>query len=153
MPANAEKGMASVHGAMVLFEDQTGTLKAVIDSALVTKWKTTADSVLGAKLLARPDAQRLLIVGAETVAASLIEAYSAAFPDIEITVWNRTRSKAETLGVGVADDLETAVRTSDIISCATMARDPVIKGKWLRAGQHLDLMVGREVLTAWRAAQ
>ncbi len=140
LPDNAAKGLPSVHGAMVLFEDETGTVEAVIDSALVTKWKTAADSVLGAKLLARPNSRRLLIVGAGAVAASLVEAYSAVFPGIEITVWNRTRHKAEALGIAVADDLETAVRAADIVSCATMAKQPVLKGEWLREGQHIDLI-------------
>ncbi len=140
MPDNAAHGLPSVHGAMVLFEDKTGLVEAVIDSALVTKWKTAGDSVLGARLLARPDSKRLLIVGAGTVAASLIEAYSAVFPNIEISVWNRTKAKAEGLGVPVVDDLAKAVNAADIISCATMASNPVIKGEWLRAGQHLDLI-------------
>lgn len=140
MPGNAKRGLPSVHGAMVLFEDQTGQVEAVIDSALVTKWKTAGDSVLGARLLARPESQRLLIVGAGTVAASLIEAYTAVFPNIEVTVWARTKAKAEALGVSVAEDLETAVREADIICCATMTSDPVIKGEWLQAGQHLDLI-------------
>ncbi len=140
LPDNAAKGLPSVHGAMVLFEDETGTVQAVVDSALVTKWKTAADSVLGAKLLARPDSRRLLIVGAGAVAASLVEAYSAVFPGIEITVWNRTRPKAAALGVAVADDLETAVRAADIVACATMASQPVLKGEWLHDGQHIDLI-------------
>lgn len=136
MPGNTP----SVNGAMLLFNDKTGAVEAVIDSALVTKWKTACDSILGAKLLARPDAKRLLIVGAGTVAKSLIEAYSATFPSIEISIWNRTKAKAEGLGVSVADDLETAVRGADIISCATMASTPFLKGEWLREGQHLDLI-------------
>jgi ornithine cyclodeaminase len=140
MPDNAAHGLPSVHGAMVLFEDKTGQVEAVIDSALVTKWKTAGDSVLAAQLLARPDSKRLLIVGAGTVATSLIEAYSAVFPNIEISVWNRTKAKAEGLGVRVVEDLETAVCEADIISCATMATDPIIKGEWLREGQHLDLI-------------
>jgi len=140
MPENATEGLPSVHGAMVLFEDKTGQVEAVIDSALVTKWKTAGDSVLGARLLARPDSKRLLIVGAGTVAVSLIEAYRAVFPNIEISVWNRTRANAENLGVQVADDLASAVHAADIISCATMATTPVIKGEWLREGQHLDLI-------------
>jgi ornithine cyclodeaminase len=140
MPDNAAHGLPSVHGAMVLFEDKTGQVEAVIDSALVTKWKTAGDSVLGARLLARSDSKRLLIVGAGTVATSLIEAYGAVFPDIEISVWARTKAKAEGLGVRIVDDLETAVREADIISCATMTTEPIIKGEWLQAGQHLDLI-------------
>lgn len=140
MPDNASRGVPSVNGAMLLFEDKTGQVEAVIDSALVTKWKTAGDSVLGARLLARPDSKRLLIVGAGTVAKSLIAAYRAVFPDIEVSVWNRTRANAENLGIPVVDNLEQAVRSADIVSSATMATDPLINGDWLQAGQHLDLI-------------
>lgn len=140
LPDNVSRGLPSVHGALVLFEDQTGQVEAIIDSGLVTKWKTAADSVLGARLLARPDSQRLLIVGAGTMATAMIEAYGAVFPDIEITVWARNKSQAEVLGVQVADDLEAAVREANIICCVTMATQPIIKGEWLQAGQHLDLI-------------
>ena len=140
LPDNVSRGLPSVHGALVLLEDQTGKVEAIIDSVLVTKWKAAADSVLGARLLARPDSQRLLIVGAGTMATAMIEAYGAVFPDIEITVWARNKSQAEVLGVQVADDLEAAVREANIICCVTMATQPIIKGEWLQAGQHLDLI-------------
>jgi ornithine cyclodeaminase len=144
LPGNPARGLASVNGAMVLFEDSTGLPVAVIDSALVTKWKTAGDSILGARLLARPESRRLLILGAGTVAASLIEAYRAVFPGIEVTLWNRTTDKAralaETHDAKVADDLATAVAEADVISCATMSREPVLRGDWLRPGQHVDLI-------------
>jgi ornithine cyclodeaminase len=144
VPGNARAGLPSVHGALVLFEDATGQVEAVIDSALVTKWKTAADSVLGARLLARPDSRRLLIVGSGAVAASLIEAYAALFPGIAITLWNRTPARAEALaadrGVAVAPDLATAVAEADIVATATMSTEPIIRGDWLRPGQHLDLI-------------
>ena len=144
LPGNPARGLASVNGAMVLFEDYTGLPVAVIDSALVTKWKTAGDSILGARLLGRPGSRRLLILGAGTVAASLIEAYRAVFPGIEVTLWNRTTDKAralaETHDAKVADDLATAVAEADMISCATMSREPVLRGDWLRPGQHVDLI-------------
>jgi ornithine cyclodeaminase len=144
LPANAAAGRPTVHGALVLFDDASGAVEAVIESALVTKWKTAADSVLGARLLARPDSRRLLIVGAGAVAASLVEAYRAVFPGIDITLWNRSRDRAEALaaetGAAVAGDLAAAVGEADIVATATMARDPVLAGAWLRPGQHLDLI-------------
>ena len=99
-PENPAKGLPSVNGAMLLFDDETGAIEAVIDSALVTRWKTVGDSLLGAQLLARPDAKRLLVVGAGAVAAGLLEAYPALFPDIEIEIWNRSMDKAEALAAG-----------------------------------------------------
>ena len=72
--------------------DLDGTLEALVDFHLVTKWKTAGDSLLGARRLANPDAKEILIVGAGTVAGTLIEAFSAVWPDAQIRVWNRTTS-------------------------------------------------------------
>ena len=74
---NPAKGLPSIQGAMLVFDDQTGAIDAVIDNGLITRWKTAGDSLLGTRLLARKDARHLLIIGAGAVAASLIEAYSA----------------------------------------------------------------------------
>jgi ornithine cyclodeaminase/alanine dehydrogenase-like protein (mu-crystallin family) len=144
-PGNKAKGKPSVNGGVSLYSDADGMLEAIIDFHLVTKWKTAGDSLLAARRLARPDAKRILLVGAGTVAKSLHEAYSAAFPDASFTVWSRTRASTEALvatlpNVTIADDLETAVTQAEIIGCATMATDPVIKGAWLQPGQHLDLI-------------
>ncbi len=144
-PGNAAKGLPSVQGAMLVFDDATGAVEAVIDSALVTKWKTAGDSLLGARLLARKDARRLLIVGAGVVAASLIEAYGAMIADLQVTIWARKPAAARALadrhpGAQVAEDLESAVRAADIIATCTMAKEPLIKGDWLQPGQHLDLI-------------
>ncbi|MEC7762353.1 MAG: ornithine cyclodeaminase [Pseudomonadota bacterium] len=147
---NAARGLPTVQGAMLVFDAATGTPKAIIDSGLVTKWKTAADSVLGARLLARPESRHLVIVGAGTVARNLAAAYAALFPDLDrITFWARRREQAEVLvgeigsdgpQIAVADDLERAVREADIVSSATMAREPILKGDWLRPGTHVDLI-------------
>lgn len=144
MPAHPARDLPSVQGAMVLFEDATGGIVAVIDSGLVTRLKTAADSLLGARILARRDARRLLIIGAGAVAASLIEAYRAGFPGIEVTLWSRTaasaRALAEATGAASTEDLPAAVAAADIVATATMSTRPVLMGEWLRPGQHLDLI-------------
>ena len=142
---NAAAGRPSVQGAMLVFDDATGAVEAVIDSALVTKWKTAGDSLLGARLLARKDARKLLIVGAGVVAASLIEAYGALIPGLEVTLWARRPEAARALaarypGTRVAGNLEQAVREAGIIATCTLSRDPLIRGEWLQPGQHLDLI-------------
>ena len=142
-PGNREA--APINGAVTLFSDADGTLEAIVDFHLVTKWKTAADSLLAARRLARPGSSGILIVGAGTVAASLREAYGAAFPDAAFHVWNRTPERARALadrypGTAHAPDLEAAVRAADIVTCATMAAEPVIRGEWLRPGTHLDLI-------------
>lgn len=144
-PGNASAGKPTVNGGFCLFSDSDGTLEALIDFHLVTKWKTAGDSLLAARKLARKDTEIILIIGAGVVAQSLAEAYGAGFPDARISVWNRTRSSATRLAdcfenVGVADDLEKAVRRADIVTCATMSPAPVVLGAWLQPGQHIDLL-------------
>lgn len=139
-PGNGAHQLPAVNGAVTLFDDQTGVLKALIDFHLVTKWKTAGDSLLMAKRLARPESRRILLVGAGAVARSMASAYASAIPDAAFEVWSRSRASAEAMGLPVADDLEAAVRRADIICTATMATEPLIKGAWLQPGQHLDLI-------------
>ena len=144
-PGAPEHGAPNINGGVYFYDDRTGALKAVLDFHLVTKWKTAADSLLGALRLARPESRRVLIVGAGVVARSMVEAYGAGFPGCEVRVWNRSVEGAERLaaeypGVEVVTDLAAAVPWADIVSCATLAKEPLIKGEWLRPGQHLDLI-------------
>ena len=144
-PENAQAGMPKINGGVSLYSDADGTLEAVIDFHLVTKWKTAADSLLAARKLARHDAQDILIVGAGTVARSLLQAYGSIYPQARFSVWSRTAKSAEALaaacpGLNVIGDLESAVRGADIVTCATMTREPLIHGNWLHPGQHVDLI-------------
>jgi ornithine cyclodeaminase len=143
-PENAARGLPTVNGVVAVFSDTDGRPRAFLDFHLVTKWKTAGDSLLAARRLARPDSRHILIVGAGTVARSMVDAYRSAFPAAAFTIWNRGQDRAAALadavGAEVAGDLPAAVDAADIICTATMARDPVIKGDWLRPGQHLDLI-------------
>lgn len=148
IPSNKERGLPTTTGAAILFDDRTGELKAVLDFKLVTKWKTAADSLLAAKLLARRNSSKILIIGAGAVARSAIEAYSSFFLQAEFHIWNRTVSHADAVVAEYSDrttietvsDLATAVRNSDIIVCATMSVEPLILGQWLSEGTHVDLI-------------
>ena len=144
-PGNAARGEPTIGGAVSLMSDRDGSLEAILDFHLVTKWKTAGDSLLGALRLARPDSREVLVVGSGTVARSLLDAYAAGFPQARFAVWSRTRENAQRLaaevpGVRVTEDLESAVRQADIVACATMATEPLIRGAWLRPGTHLDLI-------------
>jgi ornithine cyclodeaminase len=139
-PDNAAQGVPSVNGAVNLFDDATGQLAALIDFHLVTKWKTAGDSLLSASRLARPDARNFLLVGAGTVARSMVQAYRAIWPAAQFQVWSRSAASAANLGLPIADDLHKSVQWADVICTATMATAPLIRGEWLRAGQHLDLI-------------
>ena len=148
--ANPKAGVPTVQGAMLLFEPVHGQLEAVIESRLVTEIKTAADSVLGAMLLARPDSRDLLVVGAGTVVRSLIAAYSAMFPQLtRISIWARRPEQAKALAQEYAGsripvtpvaDLASAAAVADIISTATMAREPILRGCWIKSGTHIDLI-------------
>ncbi len=144
-PGKAAQGLPTINGGVSLYSDDSGILQAIVDFHLVTKWKTAGDSLLAARRLARADSAVILIVGAGTVARSLVEAYSAAFPDARFLIWNRTGAKAEELAdafehVTAVADLAEAVGQADIVSCATMSTEPVLNGAWLRPGMHVDLI-------------
>ena len=143
-PGNSKSGQPMVGGGVLLFDDQNGQLTATIDFHLITKWKTAGDSLMAALALAPVGARKILIVGAGTVGKSLLEAFSAGFPDATFTIWNRSpagaQAFADATGAVVAVDLETAVRAADIILTCTMTTEPIIKGAWLRPGQHLNMI-------------
>ena len=144
-PGNKAMDRPAINGGVCLFSDVDGTLEAIIDFHLLTKWKTAGDSLLAARKLARPDSRRILLVGAGSVARSLRQAYGAAFPDARFTIWNRTLAnvapiREEFPDIEIALDLREAVAEADIIGTGTMSTRPVLRGKWLRPGQHLDLI-------------
>jgi alanine dehydrogenase len=148
-PGNAAKGKESILGIYALFDGETGEPLAVIDGAALTVRKTAANSALAATYLARKDAARLLMVGAGAMAPHLVMAHAAVRPIREVKIWNRSIERArkvaselklERVRVEAASDLESAARWADVISCATMAKEPLIKGAWLKPGTHLDLV-------------
>jgi len=148
----AGTGLPNIQGAYVLFDGTNGRPEACIDGTALTLWKTAADSALGARFLARRQARTMLMVGAGALAPHLIAAHTTVRPSIRrVEIWNRTPARAATLAgtmsggpltVAASADLEAAVRHADLISCATMATAPLIRGAWLKPGAHLDLVGG-----------
>ncbi len=144
-PGNASLSLPQVNGGMCLYDNQSGLLQALLDFHLVTKWKTAGDSLLAALTLAPPKVETILIIGAGHVASTLYDAYSAGFGNVRFLLWNRTAEKAQELAhsrpnATAVSDLAAAVEQADIIACATMSREPVLRGEWLRPGQHIDLI-------------
>ena len=143
-------GLPSVQGVYALFDGKNGKPLALVDGIALTLRKTAADSATGADFLAREDARTMLMVGAGAMAPHLIMAMKAVRPSLEVArIWNRTPERAialaprltsDSLDVEATDDLEKAARGADIISCATMAVEPLIRGAWLATGVHLDLV-------------
>jgi ornithine cyclodeaminase len=148
-PGNGARGLPAVQGTYVLQSGVTGETLAAFDGTRLTLWRTAAASALAARHLARPDARALLLVGAGALAPFLALAHASQRPIETIAIWNHrpegARKLAATLrGQGLearaTEDLEAAVGEADIVSCATLSATPLVKGAWLRPGQHLDLI-------------
>jgi ornithine cyclodeaminase len=147
---NQTPPLPSIHAQIMLFDPNSGELAALVDGTEVTAWKTAGDSALGSALLSREDSRTLLMVGAGSMAEPLIRAHICARPGLEkVVIWNRTRARAEAVAerlsdldqtVTVAGDLDVSVPDADIICCATMTNDPVLKGALVAPGAHVDLV-------------
>lgn len=150
-PGNMQKyGVANVNSMYAFVDGKTGITEAVMDGEAMIFRKTSADSALGADLLARKDAKTLLIVGAGGLAPYLVRAHLCVRPALtNILVWNHRPDSAarmvellasEGITALQVDELDPAVARADIISCATRATQPLIRGELLQAGAHVDLV-------------
>ena len=145
-PGNGVRGLPSVSASYLLCDGETGQHLALIDGGEITRRRTAAASALAGSYLAREDARSLLIVGSGHVAGLMADAYRAVRPIESVMVWNIRPTGAERLaarlGAKPVSDLAAAVAQADIISCATLSREPLVRGEWLRPGTHLDLIGG-----------
>ena len=148
-PGNSARGLPGLFATYVLYDARTGEPLAHIDGNEITARRTAAASALAASMLARPNARRLLVVGAGRVASLIPEAYRQVLPIEEVHVWARKASqaqllvnelKADGIAASVAIELSRSAARADIVSCATLATNPVIEGAWLSPGNHLDLI-------------
>lgn len=148
-PENPRRALPAVQGLYALFDGKTGGAIATLEGAALTLVKTAANSAMAADLLSRPDSEVLLVLGGGALAPHLIAAHCATRPIRRVLWWNRRPEMLDTrpllalgLPVEVAPDLAAAAARADIISTATRATAPLIRGEWLRPGCHLDLVGG-----------
>jgi len=150
-PGNAARGLPGLFATYQLFDATTGAPLALIDGGELTARRTAAASALAASRLARADARRQLIVGAGRVGSLLAPACRAIREIDDVMVWSRDPAAAARLAASLAADghparavadLASAVADADIVSCATLAKEPLIRGEWLAPGSHLDLIGG-----------
>lgn len=148
-PDNNAIGKPAVMAVYLLMDGRTGEPLALIDGQRVTAWRTACASGLATSYLARQDASRLLIVGAGALAPHLARAHSAVRPITEIRIWNRSSGNAQKvvdslnaagMNAAVAGDLDEAVAEADIVSCATLSNEPLVRGAVLKPGTHVDLI-------------
>jgi ornithine cyclodeaminase/alanine dehydrogenase-like protein (mu-crystallin family) len=150
-PGNAARSLPSIFGTYLLLDGATGAPLAAIDGQTLTLWRTAAASALAASYLARNDATRLVMVGAGALAPYLIRAHASVRPIADVHIWNRHADRAEQVAttftgtsytVRATTDLEASVRNADVVSCATLSSEPLVRGAWLKPGAHLDLVGG-----------
>lgn len=148
-PDNAHLGLPS-HGAnYIVMNARSGVVEAVMEAHELTVRRTAAVSALAAKYLARRSSRHLLIVGSGPVARALASAHAASSTLENIEVFGRTQERVDAMiaalereGIAATrcDSLEEAAKRADIICMATASTVPLIKGDWLRAGVHVDLI-------------
>jgi ornithine cyclodeaminase/alanine dehydrogenase-like protein (mu-crystallin family) len=148
-PANNAFGRPALSSAYVLASATTGEHLAIIDGNELTRRRTVATAALAGSYLARQDSQVLLLVGTGHI-GSLVAAAHRSVHDIRTVLvhgrdaaraWQHVEAlRAEGLAAEVVGDLPAAAASADIISCATLATSPIIRGEWLRPGTHLDLI-------------
>ncbi|OZI44602.1 ornithine cyclodeaminase [Bordetella genomosp. 5] len=148
-PENTHDGLPGLHATYTLYSARTGVPLASVDGDIVTAYRTAGAAALGADYLARPDARTLLILGSGRIASLVAPAMRAVRPIERVLVWNVRAPGAERLAQALraqgyaaeaVTDLEAAVRQADIVSCATLSTEPLVRGEWLRPGTHLDLI-------------
>jgi ornithine cyclodeaminase len=148
-PDNAAHGLPGLHSVYLLMDASTGVPLALMDGNEITARRTAAASALAARYLARQDAGSLLVLGAGRIGRLLPHAYRAVLPIHRVRIWVRRAGAAGSLveelrgaGFDAAEtpDLQSAVGAADIVSCATLSEQPLVRGAWLRPGMHLDLI-------------
>ena len=116
-PDNGARGLPAVQGAYLLMSGETGQPLALMDAPRLTVWRTAAASALASRCLSRPDASRLLLVGAGALGAYLVRAHASVRPIREVLIWNRTRAGAEKL----AAELSGNSGVLEIVAVETMS--------------------------------
>lgn len=154
-PGNPARQLPTVHSIFILFDTRTGVPITLIDGEELTLRRTAAASALASTYLSRPDSATLLLVGTGKLAPYMAAAHCAARPIRSVKVWGRSLEKARNtahqigllglppdVSIEMVTDLEAAVRNANIVSCATTSTTPIVLGRWIQSGTHVDLVGG-----------
>ena len=154
LPRNPARGLPSVQAWYTLMGPDGAPVLATAAGQL-TKLRTAAVSAIAADVLAPATAASLLVVGTGALAPWMARAHLQVRAYDRVVVWGRRPERAEAVvaelardfeeapvrpALVVAPDLEEAVRAADVVTVATTSREPLVRGAWLHAGQHLDLV-------------
>lgn len=140
-PGNAGTRVPTHLAMILLCRPDTGEPLAVMDGRLITEMRTAAVSAAVTKYLVPPGSRVLALLGSGVQAKAHLEALSRVCKFDEVRVWSNTPQHAESFArehKAVAMDAESAVRGADVIVTATNAREPILKGAWLKRGAHVN---------------
>jgi alanine dehydrogenase len=146
---NAALGRPTINAGYLLFDGESGAMRATLDGDALTARRTAAASALAADYLARPDAEVLLVVGTGQLARAVAAAHCTVRRYCNVLVWGRAFEKAGRVARALAEDglparpvadLEAGCREADVVSTVTASTVPLVLGSWLRPGVHLDLI-------------
>lgn len=147
-PRNPDAGRPAHGSTTLLLDDETGRPNALVAATHLNALRTAAADAVAVRWLARPDARHVAVVGVGNQAWFDLAAVRRVRPVERVLVWGRNDARAADFarrcaGDGLdaeASDLETAVRTADIVITATASREPLIRHAWLRPGAHISAM-------------
>ena len=148
-PNNGKYDLPSIQGTYIYLDGHKGNIKAILDAKSLTGKRTAATSALASSYLSRTDASSMLMIGTGALAVNLIRAHASVRPVKRVYVWGRTLEKAQLVcnelhnsvfSCKAVSTIEEVISEVDIISSATLSPVPIVFGKWLKPGQHLDLV-------------
>ncbi|CAL9698882.1 unnamed protein product [Knipowitschia caucasica] len=135
--------LPSTQATVLLLDPERGNVKAVIDGEVITFMRTAAVSAISAKLLMRPDAEVLAVLGTGNQAKSHYDVFTEVFQFKEVRVWSRSKDRAGAFAdsltgrVTVCESVEAAVKGADVIVTVTRSTEPVLFGQWVKPGAHV----------------
>lgn len=148
-PNNGKYDLPSIQGTYIYMDAHKGIIKAMLDAKALTAKRTAAASALAASYLAKKEASSMLMLGTGALASNLIKAHASIRPLKKVYVWGRSFEKANMIArqfdqkhfevIAIKNYMMTLPKV-DIISCATLSKEPLVFGKLLQPGQHLDLV-------------
>ncbi len=147
-PGNAARGLPTHLATILLIDPETGVLLAVMDGRLITEMRTAAVSAAATRRLARGPIRVLAVLGAGVQARSHLAALREVGSPGETRVWTRTRAGAERYAAAMRAQFGVAVRVmasaaeavagADVICTVTASETPVLEGKWIAPGAHIN---------------
>ena len=147
-PNNTKYDLPAINGLYILFDAHKGGVEALLDGKALTTKRTAAASALASSYLSRKDSSSMLMIGTGDLSSELILAHASVRDIKKVYVWGRTLKKSSKIvdklkdrfDIEAVEKIEDVISKVDIISCATLSNEPLVFGKFLREGQHIDLV-------------